>query len=98
MKGKIGGFRRHFGRAGGTYECGICQRLTRRTVEGQTHLCGQCDEWTMIENAINDGNYAGLPAADLDKANAEILRLKREAAKLGGNRELLGLDDAAVSA
>jgi hypothetical protein len=89
---KISTFRRGFGsRPGGTYECGECGRLTRRTVEGQTHLCGQCDERTMIENAINDGNYSGLPAEDLAKAEAEILRLKQEAAKRGGSRERLGL-------
>lgn len=83
---KIAGFQQR----SSTYKCGICERLTRRTVSGQTHLCGQCDQWTMDENAINDGSYDGDPAG-LAKCEAEILRLKEEAAKHGGNRELLGL-------
>jgi hypothetical protein len=78
------------GRNGSTYECGICGRLTRKTVSGQAHLCGQCDEWTMAENAISDGSYEGDPKG-LAECEAAILRLKNEAAKLGGNREALGL-------
>lgn len=85
-----------FGRQGGVFECGLCGRSTRITVEGQTHLCGQCDEWTMAENAINDGNYNGLPAEELAKAEASILALKRKAAKLGGDPARLGLTAEAL--
>lgn len=78
-----------FQKRSGCFACGLCQRLTRRTAKQQNNdLCPQCDQWTMIVNGINDGGYDG---DDLTAAEAEILALQQAAAKLGGNRELLGL-------
>lgn len=73
----------------GCFECANCLRQTRQTAKQQNRdLCPQCDEFSMIENGISDGGYEG---DELAKAEAEILRLKNEAAKRGGNRERLGL-------
>lgn len=78
-----------FGRSGGTYECSVCMRLTRRTVSGQTDMCAQCDEVAMIENGLSDGGYE--TEAEIADAEATMLRLKKEAAKKGGNLARLGL-------
>ena len=76
----------------GCFACGVCERLTRRTAkQGNAHLCPQCDQWTMDENAINDGSYKGDPVG-LAKCEAAILALKEKAASLGGSRALLGLE------
>lgn len=71
----------HDGFRKGTFECGECGRRTRHTNSGNSHLCPQCDERTMIENGINDGGYEG---DDLVAAEAEIERLAAEAVRLGG--------------
>ncbi len=78
------------GRNGGTYKCGVCLRLTRKTTEGQTHLCGQCDQWTMQENLLND---SGESMTSIERGEVEqlICNLKMEAAKKGGDRARLGL-------
>ena len=78
---------------GGVFNCGICSRRTRHVDQGMSHLCPQCDEWTATENGINDGNYAGEPPEELARAKALVLKLKKEAAKKGGDRAALGLDD-----
>lgn len=77
----------------GCFACGICGRMTRRTTkQGNSTLCPQCDQWTMIENGLNDGGYEEDKVAE---AEAQILRLKEMAARLGGDRESLGLGGAA---
>lgn len=78
------------GMIGGVFACGICGRRTRHTTQGMSHLCPQCDIWTAMENSIADGDYKGMPE-ELARAEATILRLKREAMKRGGDAASLGL-------
>lgn len=80
------------GRVGGVFECNICARRTRHAGQGMDNLCPQCDEWTAMENGINDGNYEGEPPEELQRALDRIQALKEEAAKKGGSRVALGLD------
>jgi hypothetical protein len=78
----------------GCFSCAICARATRRTSkQGNSTLCPQCDQWTMIENGLNDGGYE--EEGEVAEAEATILRLKEMAARLGGDRENLGLGSAA---
>lgn len=84
-------FRRR-GTVGGVFECAVCSRRTRHVDQAMNHLCPQCDEWTQIENGINDGNYEGEAPEELERAEALIRKLKEEAAKKGGDRAALGLD------
>lgn len=65
----------------GTFNCGECGRLTRNTSRGNSLLCPQCDERTMIENGICDGGYRGQALID---AEARIASLVEEAARRGG--------------
>lgn len=65
----------------GTFNCCECGRRTRHTNCGNSNLCPQCDERTMIENGIADGGYEG---ADLDGAKARVKKLAREVVRLGG--------------
>jgi len=83
-------FRRSIGGTSAVFECGACRRRTRRTNQGNSYLCPQCDEWSMQENGILDGHYSNDPKG-LAHTEAVILRLKEEAAKKGGSRERLGL-------
>ena len=82
-------FRRSFGQSP-VFACAICERRTRKTNQGNGHLCPQCDEWCMQENGIVDGHYAKDPEG-LAHAEAHILKMKEKAAELGGCRERLGL-------
>lgn len=88
-------FERNFRRQS-VFKCRICLRGTRDTGDnGGVELCPQCNEWSMWENGILDGCYDNNPEG-LAKCEAGILKLKEEAAKLGGDRNLLGLSTEAA--
>ena len=75
----------------GCFTCEICQRKTRNTGQCSRHLCGNCDEWTMAENSLND-NAHWTTDEEKNETKAFILKEKLTAAKRGGDRMALGLD------
>ena len=74
----------------GCFKCNICGRKTRNVGQMSKNMCRHCDEWTMTENSLNDDGPHMTPQ-DRAEAEAYILKHKLAAAKLGGNREALGL-------
>lgn len=82
-----GRFHRRWGQSGTTFPCRQCGRRTRSVDQASPDLCSECDEWTAIENGINDGAYPA--AGDLAAAEARIAKLKRQAIKKGGDAERL---------
>jgi hypothetical protein len=78
----IRNFRR--GRGPTTFQCQVCERMTRDTGQGVDHLCEQCFEIAGLDNMVNDNGYQpGTP--DFDNARRECDALLDKAVRLGSN-------------
>ena len=82
----IRNFRR--GRGPTTFQCQVCERMTRDTGQGVDHLCEQCFDIAGLDNMVNDNGYQpGTP--DFDKARSECDALLEKAVRLGSNGDLI---------
>lgn len=73
---------RHFTRGSSTFNCAVCNRLTRR-VNQAGECCPQCDEIAMIDNMVNDNGYEP-GSKDYADALAECEGLLAEIEAKGG--------------
>jgi hypothetical protein len=79
-------FRR--GRGPTTFQCQVCERMTRDTGQGVDHLCEQCFDIAGLDNMVNDNGYKpGEPS--FDSARRECDALLERAVKLGSNGDLI---------
>lgn len=78
------GFKQGWKGTSGCYSCELCGRKTRNVGQTSNHLCGNCDEWTMTTNSLNDDGLH-MSAEDRKAAQDYILKNKIEAAKRGGD-------------
>jgi hypothetical protein len=79
-------FRR--GRGPTTFQCQVCERMTRDTGQGVDHLCEQCFDIAGLDNMVNDEGYKpGEPA--FASARRECDALLEKAVRLGSNGDAI---------
>ena len=70
----------NFGRRG-VFNCAVCERSTRETVQSESRLCPECWELAGLDNVVNDNGLKYLDANMIAQRDA----LLAKAVKRGSN-------------